>query len=464
MLRSKLFAATSLLALAASITTAHAQAPTTVTGGGSTSAEFDYLTELATYNASSPPAQFLNANPSGNPVIYWTSGGGTGQTAFLGDDNTCNSSKVLTGTSTCSGPSGGANAVAYATSDGTLSSTQISSWATLAFGKAVSGNLIQLPSFGVGVSFPIVNSSFKKNGAAALDDNDLCNVFTGGFTDWNQTSIAAKVAAGPITVAFRSDSAGASFLFLNHLTSVCTGANAPAAGVTLAAVTNFATIFPKTQGGIFQTPFVVTGVTYYTPANFVPANGANGVANYLSGQPGPAPISAIGYVSPDYTTLDPLSNAVLADGSKSKLVVAGVVNASNGVAYTPTAKNITVGLNSPLSGQNLSPPTGSNLTNPAAYVPVIQTTKSGYPIIGYSTIDLAQCYGVPSVGASVIAYLKDHYGVAAYKAIQSNNGDASLATTKASGFYTVILNNILSNKTKNNLDIQDKTACAQIGR
>ena len=468
MSRTHLMGAVSTAALVLATTGAFAAAnPRTVTGGGSTLAEFDYFTEFTTYNASSPTAEFLNTDPRGGTISYWASGSGTGQTAFFNNDNTCNSSRVITGTTTCANTPGGANEVAYGASDATLSTTQISSWQTIAYGQAVSGGLIQLPSMGIGISLPVVNPTFTANGQAALNDKDLCNIFTGGYTNWNQTSIASKVTAGTITVAFRGDGSGTSFIFLNHLVAACTGANAPPAGVTLSATTNFAAIFPTTQGGIFQTPFVVSGVTYYTPVNFVPETGSSGIANYLSGQgtPTPAPTSAISYLSPDFTTIDPKSNATLGDGTKSKLVVAGVINASNNTAYTPTNANLTTGLNNALAGQNLvAPKTKAQLSNPSAYVPLIQTTKSGYPLVGYTTFDLAQCYTVKAVGTSLVNFLNDHYGVAKYKTTEANNGFISLNLTKASGFVTAIKNNIFSNSKGYNLDIDNSTACAGIGR
>ena len=211
--------AASAAVIACATGTAFAQAPTTVTGGGSTLAEFDYTTEFTTYNGASPAAIFQNTNPNGGTNTYWETGSTTGQLAFINNDNTCNSSKFLTGTATCSG-GGGANAVAYGASDATLSATQINGWygtngATEdTYGAAVSGNLIQIPSMGVGVSFPIVNKKVKSNGTVKLTDNDLCQIFTGGFTNWSQTSASANLTAGTITVVYRSDGSGTSFLTL----------------------------------------------------------------------------------------------------------------------------------------------------------------------------------------------------------------------------------------------------------
>jgi len=469
MSRMHWLSAASAAVIACAAGNAFAQAPTTITGGGSTLAEFDYITEFGTYNASGPAAIYQNTNPDGGTNTYWPSGSGTGQLSFINNDNTCNSSKVLTNTATCQG-GGGANAVAYGASDATLSAAQINSWygtngvAEVPYGAAVSGNLIQIPSMGVGVSFPIVNAKIKKNGEAALNDHDLCNIFTGGFTNWNQTSAASKFTAGTITVVFRSDGSGTSFLLLNHLATVCTGASAPPAGVTLSATTNFATIFPTTQGGIFQKPIGIGGVTYYTPSNFVGESGSSGIANYLSGLGGATVTSATAYLTPDFTTIDPNSNAVLSNGAKSALVVAGVVNATNGTAYTPTNANITAGLANAATGQFLTPPTGTNLSNPSAYVPLIETTKSGYPVVGYTTFDYAQCYLNAKIGTSIVKFTTDHFATAAYKTDQTNNGFIPLANTKAAGFYTVVKNNILTNAGKQNLNIDNPTACKGKGR
>ncbi len=446
MSRMHLLCAASAAVIACAAGNAFAQAPTTVTGGGSTLAEFDYTTEFATYNAASPAALYQNAVPGGGTNTYWPSGSGTGQLSFIDNDNTCNSSKVQTGTATCQG-GGGANAVAYGASDATLSATQINEWygtngvSEVPYGAAVSGNLIQLPSMGVGISFPIVNAKIKKNGQVAFTDNDLCNIFTGGFTNWNQTSVASKLTAGTITVVFRSDGSG----------------------VTLSATTNFATIFPTTSSGIFTKPITISGVTYYTPANFVGESGSSGVAGYLSGLDG-AVTSATAYLTPDFTTIDPKSNAVLSNGAKSALFVASVVNASNGTSYEPTNANITAGLANAASGQYLTAPTGAALSNPSAYVPLIQTTKSGYPVVGYTTFDYAQCYTNASIGASIIKYTTDHYAVAAYKTDETNNGFIPLPLTKAASFYTVIKANILGNSSKNNLNIDNATACKGKGR
>ena len=234
--------------------------------------------------------------------------------------------------------------------------------------------------------------------------------------------------------------------------------------MTLSATTNYVSIFPTSPTGIFTKAVPSGTTTYYTPTNFVGESGSGGIANYLSSLSGTTVTSAIAYLTPDFTTIDPKSNAVLSNGAKSKLYVAAVINASNGTAYTPTNANITTGLANAASGQFLTPPTGAALSNPSAYVPLIQTTKSGYPVVGYTTFDFAQCYKNTNIGASVIKFTQDHYGVTAYKTVETNNGFIPLAATKAAGFETVVKNNILTNADKKNLNIDNGTACAGIGR
>ena len=359
------------------------QAANTITGGGSTLAEFDYFVEFAAFNAGQGGTSATFANPApatGNNVLYWPAGSGSGQAAFLNNDISCDANKVL-GTNgadgkagDCSNTVGGAAAVSYGASDSTLTSTQINQWATSSVGQAVAGNLIQLPSMGVGISFPIVNKTITKNGATPADvavagglvltDSDLCGIFSGKITDWSGVTnyVKDKVTPGTINVAYRSDGSGTSFLLLNHLSYVCTASNSNFP-MPLVVSTSFASAF---TGG---TP----------PSNFVGEKGSSGVANYLSGTLGGtnvAPTSAIGYLSPDFTTVDPNSNAFIGQDNppdqKSTLVVAAVTNGAR--PYIPTVANVAAALNHPVAAdsQNTTAPTTKALANnPSAYVPLI---------------------------------------------------------------------------------------------
>ena len=163
MTRSLLLGAVSAAAITMS-TGAFAANPS-LTGGGSTLAEFDYFAEFALFNSHATANSAKFNNPDGdnaNDTLYWPAGSGSGQTAFLNDDLSCDANKVTGANS--GGCNGGVLETIYGASDATLSSTQISAWSSSATGQAQGGNLIQLPSMGVGVSFPTVNSGVTTNG------------------------------------------------------------------------------------------------------------------------------------------------------------------------------------------------------------------------------------------------------------------------------------------------------------
>ena len=164
MTRLHLLGAASAAAL--SVVSAGASAQSVINGGGSTSAQFDYgngaptptpgTTEFGTFNGSSPaPAAIFGT--------YWESGSGAGQQSFIRDDLTCDITKALTGTATCSGNSGGVNTVHFGASDSVLTTAQTSSWATSSVGQSAAGDLIQLPSLGVAVAIPVNDTKFTAN-------------------------------------------------------------------------------------------------------------------------------------------------------------------------------------------------------------------------------------------------------------------------------------------------------------
>jgi ABC-type phosphate transport system substrate-binding protein len=424
------------------LSTASAFASSGIFGGGSTLAQYDYIAEFSVFNGATTGATFST---------YWESGSGAGQSGLLTDDLSCDINKVTGANSgSCDGGSAQGqpgNTVDYGASDATLSSTQISGWATFAYGQAVSGNLIQLPSMGVGVSIPVVNSAVTKNGQLILEDSDLCGVFSGKLTNWNQLTLpktSGVPAAGAISVVVRSDGSGTTFLLTNHLSAVCNSGNS---NITFTATTTFANLF---SGGTL-------------PTGFTGCKGSSGVAACLL-----ADTSAIGYLSPDFTSL------VTYPGSPSNapytgLIVASVLNGKS--AALPTTKLITAGLADAVhgQGQNLTPPSGvgtgaGQLGNPSAYVPLIQTTPKGYPIVGYTTFDFAQCYADPTVAAGIISFLTDHYTNATYTGIQNNNGFVAMNASGAKAFLTVIERDILANKYKYGYDIEDATNCKGIGR
>ena len=450
--RTQLLGAASAAALACLSTAGYAasgsnpQSPAFVQGGGSTLAYYDYVTEFSAFNAAKASAAYSFGTYLANV------GSGTGQQGLIQDDYSCDTSKAATGTATCTGYAPGtSNTVDYGASDAVLSGSQISSWATSSIGQSLSGNLIQLPTLGVGVAIVLNNAKATKNGAVNLSSHDVCAVFSGLYTNFSQiTDSRVAPAAGPITVTYRSDSSGTSFLLTNFLAHQCIPGTDTPAGFTFASTTKFASLF-TTLPATFNAGESGSGGV----ANFMGCNGTEGDA---------APTSAITYLSPDYTSLLTTSQATVC-GAKSKLIVASVdpEGATSG-GIEPTAANVEKALEN-ATGTNITPPaTATAGANPANWVPVISAVTAGYPISGYTTMDFAQCYADPKVATAITTFLTNHYSTAAYKTIQSQNGFVPVANTKAASYVTAIKQHILTNYATGaspawNTNIQSTAVC-----
>jgi hypothetical protein len=133
--------------------------------------------------------------------------------------------------------------------------------------------------------------------------------------------------------------------------------------------------------------------------------------------------------------------------------------------------NITLGLAHPVDGTNLNPPsTASQGANPALWVPAVAKTSAGYPVVGYTTYDFAQCYADPTIAAAIISYFGTHISKSgAFAATLKNNGFVEISNSKAANFLQAIEKHILSNyKSKTspawNIDINDTTTCKGLGR
>ncbi len=434
---------------AAAFSPALAQA--VINGGGATAPQGDYagpnnsstgapLSEFSTYNASQSAVAFG----------FYYGVGSTGQTAFLNDDLTCDINFLANG-GPCSNTPGGANTVHYATSDSVLSSTKISAWTTSPYGQALSGNLIQIPAMGTGPAIVVNDTNVTANGKLILTDSDLCGIFSGKLTDFSQLTLgkgSVTPASGPFSVVYRTDSSGTTFLLTNHLSAVCTTGSGGNSNITFTATTTFASLFPA-------------GIGTTIPAA-IGEKGSSGVANYLAGlsSAGAVP-QAFGYVSPDWTSVPPAPDSLLSNGQTSPLVVAAIQNGAR--AYTPTTMNIALALDHPSTATITTPPsTAAAGAVPSNWVPVIQTATEGYPIVGYTTFDLAQCYSNTKIEAGLIAFLKLHYTSATYTGIQTNNGLVQIANAGATKFLAAVQKNILANTNKWGTDIGDKTACAKV--
>ncbi|RKP52474.1 substrate-binding domain-containing protein [Trinickia fusca] len=374
-------------------------------------------------------------------LTYWSVGSGAGQAAFLNNDPTKFTSVSGSTTITASGT------VDFANSDAALSSAQITAYQNgLA---AVDGPLIQIPYIVTPITIPVVNgpavtstttpqTTPNQAHSIALNDNDLCGVFSGKITDWNEvvnpeTHSVYSTTSKPINVVYRQDGSGTSELLTRHLAAVCSAANTNP-GVTFVDSLTFAN---------------TTAFPHGVPSNFVAATGSGGVRkallNFQSSSGTPA---AVAYLSPDYT------NTFLAPSSSSAspaLAVASLVNAQNGTYYAPTAANASKALGT------VGTPTDPS--NPTQWVPDANNPTAGYPVSGTSQIIVSQCYASSAVTKAVHDFLNDHYTNAGFASIVHGNG----FNTVPSNFQTAIIANFLSNTSGNFLDIGDSAICGVSG-
>ena len=397
MTREILLRAASAVALTAGISSAAFATGTVINGGGSSLVTPTYTAEFATYHASHPTVSFT----------YASVGSGAGQTGFLNNDAT--QFALAAGTT-----------VHFGASDAFLSSSQVTSYATSAV-AAYSGPLIQLPFLGTPITIPFN----KLTGQTALNLNDaqLCQLFSGKAT--NLKAVGAGNSTTPLKIVYRTDGSGTSFLLTQHLAAVCNSTNS---SITFSATTSFA--------GLFKT----------LPATFVGAKGSSGVAAALL-----ANANSIGYLSPDYTSLATKS------ANKTSLLVANIQNATNKVYYSPNTTNTALGLNNPGAGSvNLTAPSTKTAAASALnWVPAIPTTKVGYPIVGYTTVEFASCYKDVNVSTALKSFISLHLFNAAYQTTQYGNGFVPVAPAIA----TAVNNTFSLNSNGYNLNINNPAIC-----
>jgi hypothetical protein len=421
--------------------------PVTVNGGGAASQFFNYaapdvngapVSELSLYNSQQTRVSF---------GTYWATISGAAQAAMLSNDLTClENAQTGNNGGKCSNQPGGANTTHYGVSESVFSANSVATWATSSWGQSAAGDLIQIPALGTGLAIPVNDTNLTSNGQIGFSDNDLCGIFSGLITNFSQiTDGPGSLDAGMFELLYRSDSAGTTFLLTNHLAAVCNSANT-APGVTFTPTSSFASLFG-------------TPITNQIPGA-VGVNGLATLANTMAGLVnGPIP-QAISYISPDWTSVDSgTSSAKLSNGLPSPLLVAGLRNGAR--FYIPTVANIRAALTHVKVGTNQTPPNNAtDGANPLKWVPIVQIAATGYPIVGYSTLEFAQCYGSAAVSKGIVGFLHDHYITAPYYQIENNNGLVTVANGPGTKWLNAIHFNILGNKNHWNVNIGNPTACA----
>jgi len=362
------------------------------------------------------PSQYISgARTPDNPPVASTSDFGP----FYG-----------TGTGATWAPSGTATnyfpKVSFTGSDSPLGSADITTYNSKSNGW---GSPVQFPGLVVGVTIPFNPSSggFNQKGTKPsgggnsslvdLSTNTLCGIFTGGITTWNDANITADnngvvLGTGAITVIYRSDSSGTTFLTSNALINQCAGTSFPVPNSWQTAAGNTA--------GVGNTKFFINvAAASLLPANFTPASGSGGVETAINTTTG-----SIGYVSPDFV------KPVLASGPEAANLQTWASQGLTKVWKAPTASSATaiVSSSKPPSFSKASCPVGTgmgqspdticadNALNWGVAFPK-PTSTSAYPIGGFTFIDMYSCYHSPSdvtalVGttAGSLGYFRWYFG------------------------------------------------------
>ena len=473
MLRNNLLCSAAAVAAIALAGAAHASE---IWGGGSTLAQPYYETVFGILNSQSPAATFGTGTGDAQ-AGYAGLGSGAGRTQF--ETNYANTAKgeIPAGSNVSYGASD-----AYLTTGGASNTSEVANWNNGYTTKStdvpastvipamlpVDGPLIQMPLLGtpVTIAYDITNTGTGTlPSPIKLTDSDLCGIYSGKITNWSQTTYFAAQKAGKfaftnLTVAWRSDSSGTTFLFTQHLAKVCTASNSNfnfgtgglTGAVSVWTPSLFAgnalpsTFITATDGG--ETGVGSNGLTGG-------ASGSSHVANYLTtgsvlGGTGAAPANSIGYISPDYTSIAPNS------GHATSLPVASLLNAADNLYFTPTIANVGAALGNPGKGVKYAgaPSTKTEAQTQADWVPQIPTPAKGYPIVGYTNMLFAQCYADNNVATELLAFLTAHVN-GTYQTQETNAGFNPLPT----GFVTAIQKDFITNTSKYNLNIQNPAEC-----
>jgi phosphate transport system substrate-binding protein len=393
------------LCIAVPATVAEAQYSPNIQGGGSTLAapvyRQDFNCDGMPLTSPPDPASDTYVPPectgTGYPIDttkifrYSGVGSGRGQCMYLTHDTSYNNDTLRP-----------ISAVDFAGSDAALTANQINTFTnggtlgsessacmgvTIPAQAPVFGPLIMVPSFATSITLAIspntasalnILPSTPSGGTSGLtlSRGGYCKVLTGQISDWSSTDpdfISQNIdpilggdpqpfstSPFPISVVFRSDASGTTFLLTQHMTAI-----QAACGSSL--YTGASQSMPASL-----------------PSNFVGASGSGGVEAAILAQMG-----SIGYLSPDFT-----SQASV--GSHTALT-ANLLNAMGSV-QPPTPAATTAGMG------DVPPPTGADRPNPLLWVPLVPDPQNvnAYPIVGYTTQEFYTCYSTTS-GADVKA-------------------------------------------------------------
>ena len=373
--------------------------------------------------------------------------------------------------------------VTFSGSDNTLSQTDLDNAKNAPIPPGLGNNpLIQIPGIIAAIAVPFNPAANWTPGGASvlgasskvqLSTNTLCGIFTGKITTWNNANITKdnggkRLGTGTITVVYRNDSSGTTFIFTNALINQC-GNTANAAGGITAVKTKSTFPVPgqwladNTLTYNASAPHYKSGTSFFInvfnknhlPANFYNDQASSGVVGGASGSGGIkkailATQGSIGYVSPDFVLPVDKTGPAAANLQTYATFSAGT---------TPVYRAPTAGNASPILATTKPPSFGDgSAKNPLAWGVVNPTPSaaSAYPIGGFSFIDLHRCYASADVVAALVGaagggakagYLTWYYGPSSVNQNQPASILAKDGFAPVPAAWKTAINKLLTNPT-----------------
>lgn len=242
----------------------------------------------------------------------------------------------------------------FAGADAPLSQTDFTNYTTN--GNHGGSLPVQFPVVAgtVAIAFNLKDNTNTQVTSAEANFTDLqvCQIFSGKVTTWDQVASAFTLPAGhsipanPINVQYRSDGSGTSFSFSNHLAAVCAAAGL-SGGPFEASQNFFNTATP---------PYVVQNFLTSKPANWTGSSGNPAVARAIG-----ATANSVGYVE----TTNALNTL---DASGNPLVLQfGNINGTNPVTNfnVSTLTTLSIATNQVINGNNTDGTPALSLISPA---------------------------------------------------------------------------------------------------
>ncbi|MBC7883412.1 MAG: substrate-binding domain-containing protein [Anaerolineae bacterium] len=219
--------------------------------------------------------------------------------------------------------------------------------------KPTRGNPIQVPVF-FGAIVPAINPNINGSVSPNLTTVELCKVFDGQITNFNQIASTASLNL-PIRLSVRSDSSGTTSAFTSYLASACASVGVVTPGFTGYYITSAVRLFPLT--------------TSSPSANFLRSDGDDGMARFVAANSG-----GFGYVQSAFTK--PISTYAPFTTNPAPIQVA-LQNPLSGSFFTATISTVRNAMGNIGLAVDPTYPCILKVTG----LPVVPTVGTAYPIV-----------------------------------------------------------------------------------